>query len=220
MSDGAAVAVDRLGAGLVVLADPAAAIRPPTPPVADDYVTVLDIEAADGTTLLTEEEMNGRRAAVLARTQLGAAAEMLGVVDRLLDDAVAYAQQRRQFGRTVASYQSMQHLLAWAATERHQLISLYDLAVVRSTRGPVDALLSAAVKAMAGRVLHAVAQTAIQVTGGISFTWEYGLNRLHRRGLVLDQLAGSSADLLVALGRQVRTEGVVPELVDLCDVAD
>jgi alkylation response protein AidB-like acyl-CoA dehydrogenase len=163
--------------------------------------------------------MNGRRAAVLARTQLGAAAEMLGVVDSLLDDAVTYAQQRRQFGRTVASYQSMQHLLAWAATERHQLISLFDIAVVRSARRPVDAQMSAAVKAMAGRVLHTVAQTAIQVTGGISFTWEYALNRFHRRGLVLDQLAGSSADLLAALGRQVRTEGVVPEFVDLCDVA-
>jgi hypothetical protein len=216
---GSPVAVEREGAGLVVVADPGPAIRAPGPSVAEEYLTVLDVDRVAGTPLVAEEELNGRRAVILARTQLGAAAELLGVVDRLLEDVLGYARQRRQFGRTIGSYQSMQHLLAWAATERHQLVSLLDIAVARAASAPPDPQLSRAVKAMAGRVLHTVAQTAIQVTGGISFTWEYSLNRLHRRGMALDQLAGASADLIAAIGRQVRTEGVVPELLDLSDAS-
>jgi alkylation response protein AidB-like acyl-CoA dehydrogenase len=87
---------------------------------------------------------------------------------------------------------------------------MYDLAVEQTVRRGADAWLSAAVKAQAGRVLHAVAQTAIQVTGGISFTWEYSLNRPHQRGLGLDQFAGSSPDLTLALGRLLRTGSEFP----------
>lgn len=217
LTPGTSVVLHREGAGLVFIPDPGPAIRDPGPAVAEHYIAVLDPERVVGNTLIREEELNGRRAAVLSRTQLGASAEMLGIVDRLLEDAIRYVQQRRQFGRTIGSYQAMQDLLAWAATERHQLVGLLDIAVARAATGSVDTQLSRAVKAMAGRVLHAVAQTAIQVTGGISFTWEYSLNRFHRRGLALDQLAGASADLIAEMGRQVRTEGVVPELLDLSD---
>jgi alkylation response protein AidB-like acyl-CoA dehydrogenase len=215
---GATVVVDRPGTGLVALTDPATAARAQLPPVADGYLTVVDAERLPAATLLPEQEMAGHRDAVLARTRLGAAAELLGIVDRLLDDAVAYARGRYQFGRPVTGYQSIQHLLAWAATERHQLVVLLDVAVAESARGAVDPALCGVVKAVAGRVLHAVAQAATQVTGAISFTWEHPLTRLHRRGLALDQLAGSSGDLVAAIGRQVRIEGAVPELVALPDV--
>jgi hypothetical protein len=220
LTPGVTVVLDRPGTGLVACANPTAAVRRPPEPHADPYLTVLDPDRAVTTTLVAEDDLNGRRASMLARTQLGAAAEILGIVDRLLDDAVAYARQRHQFGHAIASYQAIQHMLAWAATDRHQLTSLLDIAVAGSAHRPPDPELARTVKAMAGRVLHSTAQTAIQVTGAISFTWEYSLNRLHHRGLVLDQLAGASADLIAAIGRQVRTEGVVPELVDLCERAE
>jgi alkylation response protein AidB-like acyl-CoA dehydrogenase len=216
-SAGRAVVVYRPGTGLVAVDDPAAAIRLPVEPVADDYLTVLDVAPAACTTLVPEETAGDLGEAIVVRAQLGAAAELLGLTDRLLEDAAAYARQRQQFGRTLSSYQAMQHLLAWGATERHQLVCLYDIAVARSADGSVDPQLSRAVKAMAGRVFHAVAQIATQVTGAISFTWEYSLNRRHQRGLALDQLAGSSADLVAAIGREARTEGIVPELFDLSD---
>jgi hypothetical protein len=213
----ATVVVDRPGVGLLALADITPAIRSQAHPVADEYVTVIDAGLAAATTLVPEEKMNGRRASSQAITHLGAAAELLGVVDRLLDDATHYAQQRRQFGRTIASNQAIQHLLAWAATERHQLMSLLDIAIARSVDRPIDLQLSQTVKAMAGRVLHAVAQIAIQVTGAISFTWEYPQHRYHRRGLALDQLGGGSADLIAGLGRQIRTLGAFPDLFALDD---
>jgi alkylation response protein AidB-like acyl-CoA dehydrogenase len=131
---------------------------------------------------------------------------------------VSYVRIRSQFDRPVGSFQSVQHLLAWAATDRYQLACLLDLAVGSAASGPIDADLCEAVKALAGRVLHAVTQAAIQATGALSFTWEYSLNQLHRRGLALDQYAGASADLVAAIGRRVRTEGTVADLFALADV--
>lgn len=200
----ATVVIDDGGDGVVALAA--------TEPVrrggahADDYLTLYE---GDGTE---------PRAAVLAQVRLGATAEILGVCDRLIDDAVTHVRARRQFGQALAEFQAVQHLLAWAATERHQLRCLLDLAVHASQRAPVDPQLAEAAKAMAGRVLHAVAQTAIQVTGAISFTWEYSLNQLHHRGLALDQLAGPSADLVGQIGRRAREEGHVDPLFELTDI--
>jgi alkylation response protein AidB-like acyl-CoA dehydrogenase len=217
---GALVVIDHPGSGLIALPDITSAVQEELPPTADNYLTVIDpsLVTESPRTLVPEEQMNGRRATMVARTQLGAAAELLGIIDRLLTDATVYAQQREQFGHAIASYQSMQHLLAWAATDRHQLTTLYDIAVTQAAHHDADPQLARAVKALAGRTLHTVAQAAIQATGAISFTWEYPQHRYHRRGLALDQLAGASADLVAAIGRQVRTSGTVPEFFTLQDV--
>jgi hypothetical protein len=207
---GAPVAVDRPGIGLLVVSGPGVRTRPARGPVADDYLSVVAIDPADADVVLGEQAVAPHRPAMLAHVRLGAAAEILGLVSRILDDAIGYVRLRRQFGRSLSSFQVVQHLLAWAAAERHQLEALYDVALDRLVRRGPDPVLAAAVKALAGRVLHAIAQAAIQVTGGIAFTWEYSLNRPHQRALALDQLAGSSADLVLALGRQVREQRAFP----------
>jgi Acyl-CoA dehydrogenase, C-terminal domain len=210
------VVVDLLGTGLVAAHD--YTVRPSAQPaIADDYIRVLDIDRATATSLLPEAAMNGRRAQLRARLQLGIAAELLGLVDRIFDDALAYSRVRVQFGKPIAGNQAMQHLLAWAATERHQLACLFDIAVATERRGEIDVELSAATKAMAGQVFHQVVQTATQTTGAIAFTAEYSLSRLHLRGLALDQIAGSSAELIIDMGRRVRIEGALPELFELVD---
>src|SRR5262249_41660906 len=157
--------------GLVAAPGHAVRSRMPAGPVADDYLAIVAFDPADAVVVLGDDAMAAHRPAMLARVQLGAAAEILGLASRILADALIYARVRRQFGRALSSFQVVQHLLAWAATERHQLESIYDIAVERTVHHGPDRSLSAAVKALAGRVLHGIAQTAIQVTGGISFTW-------------------------------------------------
>lgn len=218
MADTTCVVLDRARTGLVIVTD-TVDVRPDVQDLADDYLRVLDGSAAATTVVVPEAKMAGVRPVLRARVQLGASAELLGVCERLLEDAVAYAKTRRQFGSSIGSYQSVQHLLAWASTEVHQLRCLFDIVVHQSTHTSVDPLTAQTVKAMAGRTLHSVAQTAIQVTGAISFTWEYSLNRLHHRGLLLDQLAGPSADLVAELGQYVRLGGVVPALVELGELS-
>jgi Acyl-CoA dehydrogenase, C-terminal domain len=153
LTSGDVVVVDLNGSGLVAARDYTAR-APSQPAIADDYVSVVDIDAATATVLVPEESMNGRRAQLRARQQLGIAAELLGIADRILEDALAYAQQRVQFGRRIGSNQALQHLLAWAATERHQLACLFDIAVATEQRSEIDAELSAATKAMAGQVFR------------------------------------------------------------------
>lgn len=219
-TSGSAVLVDQPEIGLITLPDVTDGIRPQVDP-GDEYVTVVDpaLVAAGAEVLLSEDQLDRLRPTLVARTRLGAAAELLGVLDRLLVDATAYVQQRRQFGAAISTNQSLQHLLAWGAAERHQLSSLLDIAVTQAAGSSADPRLADLVKALAGRTLHTVTQTAIQVTGGISFTWEYPQHRHHRRGLVLDQLAGASGDLVAGIGREVRTSGALPELFDLTDAA-
>ena len=218
LTPGNVVVVDMHGSGLVAARDYTARAAG-MPAIADDYVSVVDIDRTTSTTLVAEKAMNGRRPQLRARLQLGIAAELLGLVDRIFEDALSYAQQRVQFGRRIGSNQALQHLLAWAATERHQLACLFDIAVAAEQRGEVDAELSAATKAMAGQVFHAVVQAATQTTGAIAFTAEYSLSRLHLRGLALDQIAGSSADLIADMGRRVRVEAALPDLFELTDAS-
>jgi hypothetical protein len=212
------VVLDQVGVGLVELSDISHARRP-VGPGDDGYLTIIDPRSASTTVIVPESQAAIWRSTTKALVSLGVAGEMLGVVTRLLEDATTYAKQRVQFGRPIASYQAIQHILAWAATERHQLVSLYDIAVARTVTGDPDVELSLTTKAMAGRVLHSVAQAAIQVSGGISFTWEYPQHWFHRRGLLLDQLAGPSADLIAALGRQIRTRGTLPDLFSIEELA-
>ena len=212
---GTAVAVDQAGVGLAVV--PGERVRPRSVPrpAADNYVTVVGFDPVDAAPVQPDAAMVPVRAAMLARVRLGAAGELLGLGGRMLDDALAYTRVRRQFGRSVSSFQVMQHLLGWAATERHQLASMYDIAVEQAAQDDLDPQLAAMVKALAGRVVHAIAQTAMQVTGGISFTWEYSLNRPHQRALALDQFAGSSAELTAAIGRSAREAAAIPDLFGL-----
>lgn len=213
LHDAATVVADQPGSGLVAIGD----ARPVAVggSHADDYLTLYDVKAVSGEVLVAEADMAARRPQMLARTRLGASAEILGVCGRLVEDAIAHVKARRQFGQALAEFQAVQHLLAWAATELHQLRCLFDIAVQTSTGAEADPAQAEMVKALAGRVLHTVTQTAIQVSGAISFTWEYSVNRLHHRGLLLDQLAGSSAELITAIGERTRTEQRLDPLVEL-----
>ncbi len=210
---GTDVVVDVPGTGLVLAIGPAPAGRAADP--ADSYLTTIDLDHVATSVLIPEAEINGFRDDLISRARLGIAAEILGICDRLLDDAITYAGARRQFGHPIGSYQAVQHILAWAATDRYQLTCLFDQVAEAAASGTLDAGLARAVKAMAGQVGHAVVQEVTQASGAISFTWEYSVNRLHRRLLMLDAIAGTSADLVAAIGRELRIHNALPELLEL-----
>ena len=194
LSADATVVADLPGTGLVALARRAPVARGGSH--ADDYLTLFDAEAAPATCSSPRPSwQRGARASWPAR---GSAPPQRssGCATGSSADALTHVKARRQFGQALAEFQAVQHLLAWAATELHQLRCLFDIAVLSAAEGTPDPALAETVKAVAGRVLHASRRRAIQVTGAISFTWEYSLNRLHHRGLLLDQVAGSSAELV------------------------
>lgn len=103
---------------------------------------------------------------------LAVSAQLLGAGRWLLDTSVAYAKQRRQYGRAIGEYQAVKHLLADAVT-RLELARplLYGAAVA----GGTFARDVSAAKVMAGDAAYLAARTALQVHGAIGYTAEHDL---------------------------------------------
>jgi alkylation response protein AidB-like acyl-CoA dehydrogenase len=148
--------------------------------------SVLLVPAADTPAVLAAIE---RRALVLA------AAEAIGVARRAVDIAVEYASTREQFGRPIGSYQAVSHQVvdAYAATELARSLTYWAGWAVAESDELADAACSAA-KSSAAEAAVLACERAIQVCGGIGFTWEHVLHRLYKRALWLEAFGGSGRD--------------------------
>jgi alkylation response protein AidB-like acyl-CoA dehydrogenase len=107
---------------------------------------------------------------------LACAAELLGAGERLLDEAVGYARQRRQFGRAIGEYQALKHALADVRVALDFARPLVYVAALSLRSGSGDATRDvSAAKVAAGDAAYAAARTALQVHGAIGYTAEHHL---------------------------------------------
>jgi hypothetical protein len=130
------------------------------------------------------------------------AAEDLGAADRAVLMAVDYAQQREAFGRVIGSYQAVKHMLvdAWVGVD--QLRSLVWWAAWAADSAPGELpLAAAAAKAYAAEAFERAAETAVQVHGGIGFTWEHDAHLYWRRAKTDRLLLGDATEHLDAVAR-------------------
>ena len=118
---------------------------------------------------------------------------LLGIAGAASDLAVAYAKDRRQFGRTIGSFQAVKHILAdaFARTEVARA-AVYAAAVTADTPevGDVERAVAAG-RTLAGRAAHDNAKACVQVHGGIGFTWEADPHLFLKRSLLHDTQFGS-----------------------------
>jgi len=131
-----------------------------------------------------------------ARAHAALAIESCGVARRALELAIEYASDREQFGRRIGVYQAVSHPLADAYTqlELARSLALWSAWCV-ATGDAQAALAAAAAKAYAADAAVFVCEAAIQVHGGIGFTWEHVLHRLYKRALGIQSFAGSGTRL-------------------------
>jgi alkylation response protein AidB-like acyl-CoA dehydrogenase len=135
-----------------------------------------------------------------------AAAEAVGAAGRLLDDACAYATERRQFGRPIGSFQALRHLLADLYVRQASSWSSLLYAAAALDEGADDAARTASIaKAYIGRAAREVAHGAMQVFGGIAMTAEHPAHRFLRRIIVRERQFGDAAHHERALGRALAT---------------
>jgi alkylation response protein AidB-like acyl-CoA dehydrogenase len=106
------------------------------------------------------------------RGVLAVAAQLLGAGQWLLDTSVAYAQQRRQYGRAIGEYQAIKHLLADVVTRLELARPLLFGAAVAGETFARDV---SAAKVMAADAAYLAARTALQVHGAIGYTAEHDL---------------------------------------------
>ena len=124
---------------------------------------------------------------------VGAAAEMLGAARRCLDMSVEYAKVREQFGQPIGSFQAIRHKCAEMLLEVENSHSATYYAAWALDSGAEDAELAASVaKSYVNDASRKVCGEAIQVHGGIGFTWEYDLHLYFKRAKALEPLYGDA----------------------------
>jgi alkylation response protein AidB-like acyl-CoA dehydrogenase len=133
------------------------------------------------------------------------AAMLLGVSDAALDTSRRYALVREQFGVAIGSFQAVQHMLAdmYVRTALARSAT-YAAAAVLDDPEIADPLgAAAAAKLLAGEAALENARTAIQVHGGIGFTWEMLPNYLLKRAWVLEHAFGSADSHAYSISRSI-----------------
>jgi alkylation response protein AidB-like acyl-CoA dehydrogenase len=119
------------------------------------------------------------------------AADTLGAAEAMIDKAVSYAKERRQFGRVIGSFQAVKHLCAEMAAELEPCRALVWYAAYAFDTAPQDASLTAAhAKALTSEVGRFVARTSTEVHGGMGITDLLGLHFWFKRIGLNRQLLG------------------------------
>ena len=140
-----------------------------------------------------EDAGRERLAHAYATIATALAAENVGVAQRALEMAVAYAKDRAQFGRPIGSYQAVSHRCAQMLLEVEGARSLCYWAGWALDHDPEVALRAASMaKAYASDAGFRVAAAALQVHGGIGFTWEHDLHFFLKRAKANGHMFGDA----------------------------
>ncbi len=122
------------------------------------------------------------------------AAYLVGMAAACTDLAVAYAKERHQFERPIGSFQAVKHMLADMAVRTEVArVAVHAAACALDETGVGDAARAVAgAKLLAGEAAIANGKSALQVHGGMGFTWEVDVHLYLKRAWVLDTVFGST----------------------------
>lgn len=128
------------------------------------------------------------------RGALFTAAQLLGLAQRAIELAVAYAQERQQFGKPIGAYQAIKHLLATAQVK----VEFARPVLYSAAAGlPVGDLLSRArvsqAKIACAEAADLATRTAVQVHGAMGYSWEVDVHVFLKRSVALTGTWGSNA---------------------------
>lgn len=199
----AVVAGELGGKGVVGLVATAGAARGVDKNLAGEPRARLDFAA---TPLLAHAALPDAPARLEAEGALYRSVQMAGALERSLEYALQYANERVQFGRPIAKFQAIQHMLALLAGQVAAASAAVDAAVEASRLAP-DGFAVAVAKSRAGEAAGKGAEIAHQVHGAMGFTREHGLHHSTRRLWSWRDEFGNEACWQGRLGRAVAAEG-------------
>ena len=135
--------------------------------------------------------------------RIGIGAQMLGLARAALDHALAYAKQRKQFGKAIAEFQGIQFDLAQMATEIEATrLLVYNAARLREAGAPF--LTEAAMaKYFGSQVAEATASRALEIFGGVGFTKDYPVEKLFRDAKIGRIYEGTSNMQRMTIAKQL-----------------
>ena len=135
--------------------------------------------------------------------RIGIGAQMVGLAQAALDHAVAYAGERKQFGKAIADFQAVQHQLARAAMDVHAArLAVYEAARLCESGRPF--LTAAAMaKLLSSEVAERTASLAVNLFGGYGFVRDYPVEKLYRDAKIGQIYEGTSNLQLQTIAKQI-----------------
>ena len=172
----------------------ATAVAAPLDPLTPMYL-VEHLPEGENIAGPAEAERWKRDGAVLA------AAMLVGVAAACTEAAVAYAKERKQFGRPIGSFQAVKHICAdMLVREEVARVATYAAAVLCDGNGVGDAGRAAdGARLLAGDAALANGKASIQVHGGMGYTWEVEAHLYLKRAVLLSTRFGKSDELADAV---------------------
>ena len=140
-------------------------------------------------------------ARTLDRLGVAAAVDGVGAAQRALELTVEYAKEREQFGKPIGAFQAVQHLCAdmLRTVELGRAAGYYACWALDDASPEEAHRASTLARAFAADAFPQVGGTAIQVFGGIGFTWEHDIHLYYKRLLTVAQAFGTASDHLEEL---------------------
>jgi acyl-CoA dehydrogenase len=182
----------------------------------DPAVHVVPLETVDGSRKFATVTLAGASGVELAGVgpALAAASDRLalafvldgvGAAEVALELAVEYAKTREQFGKPIGSFQAVQHLCAdmLRAVELGRAAAYYAAWACDEATPEERHRAVTMARAFAADGFYRVGAGAIQVFGGVGFTWEHDIHLFYKRLLTLQHLGGSASDHLEELASLV-----------------
>ena len=122
---------------------------------------------------------------VLEGGRIGVAAMGVGLAQGALDEALAYAKQRRAFGQPISKFQAIQMKIADISAQLEAARLLTYRAALKLDRGELSLLAAAQAKLVAGRLAVRATEEAVQIHGGYGFIEDYPVCRFYRDAKIL-----------------------------------
>jgi len=130
-------------------------------------------------------------------------AQMVGLASGALGHALAYARQRKQFGKTISEFQGVQFDLARMATDIEAArLLVYNAARLKDAGAPFLAE-AAMAKYFASLVAERAASQAVEIHGGVGFTKDYPVEKLYRDAKIGSIYEGTTNIQLTTIARQL-----------------
>ncbi len=140
---------------------------------------------------------------VLDRGRLHISGVCVGVAERLIGEAVAYAREREQFGQKIGEFQLIQAMLADSRTEAYAARCMVLDAAKRRDAGQNVTMESACAKYYASEMVGRVADRAVQIFGGAGYVADYGIERFYRDVRIFRIYEGTSQVQQLVIARSM-----------------
>lgn len=144
---------------------------------------------------------------VLDRGRLHISGVCVGVAERLIADCVAYASERKQFGKALTEHQLIQAMIADSKTESLAARALVLQTAEMKDRGENTTMEAAAAKYYASEMVGRVADRAVQIFGGAGYIADYGIERLYRDVRLFRIYEGTSQIQQIIIARETVKRG-------------